>query len=152
MVPIHPDAARTGLPPEMRLYLKCLVGFSFLGATILLFNYFVLKSTWPHWFPFFSPNARFTDFTIFRDRFRYFHQASFFATEGFPSAGYPFSYPAPAAVVLNLFLLPVNGTRDFYSHSTSPSFFSERVGFIWLLSVEAFRNLTRSCLSVYLAC
>ncbi|ADV82680.1 glycosyltransferase family 87 protein [Terriglobus saanensis] len=103
MVPIHPDAARTGLPPEMRLYLKCLVGFSFLGATILLFNYFVLKSTWPHWFPFFSPNARFTDFTIFRDRFRYFHQASFFATEGFPSAGYPFSYPAPAAVVLNLF-------------------------------------------------
>jgi hypothetical protein len=101
----YSDAAQSDMSPEMRLYIKCLVGFSIVGVSVLLFNFFVLKSTWQHWFPFFYPNTRFTDFTIFRDRFRNFHQASFFATEGFASAGYPFSYPAPAAVVFHMFFI-----------------------------------------------
>jgi hypothetical protein len=41
---------------------------------------------------------QFTDFTVFRERFRYFHEANFFQL-----AGYPFTYPAPVAIVFDGF-------------------------------------------------
>jgi hypothetical protein len=44
------------------------------------------------WYPFFLRAVRFTDLTIYQDRFDYFHQAKFFTLPGFP-----FTYPAPVA-------------------------------------------------------
>jgi hypothetical protein len=50
------------------------------------------------WYPLFLRQARSSDFTIFQERFRYFHEATFFQLPGFP-----FTYPAPIAVVFNGF-------------------------------------------------
>jgi hypothetical protein len=62
---------------------------------------------WPpgSWYPLFPWEARYTDFTIFQQRFSHFHDRDFFAL-----AGFPFTYPAPVALVFEGFYL-------FGSHS-----------------------------------
>jgi len=66
---------------------------------------------WPgaSWYPLFPPQARFTDLTIFQDRFRYFHQLQFFA-----AAGFPFTYPAPVALVCEGFFVFGRYALDAY--------------------------------------
>jgi hypothetical protein len=49
------------------------------------------------WYPFFMRQVRFSDFTIFQNLFRYYHQATFFQSR------LPFAYPASAAIVLDGF-------------------------------------------------
>ncbi len=77
--------------------LICLWFFSFLAGWMegSIFH-------WPgaSWYPFFSPQARFSDLTIFQERFSHFHQLEFFEMPGFP-----FTYPAPVALAFEgLFL------------------------------------------------
>ena len=55
-----------------------------------------------NWYPLFSREASFTDFTHDRQRFKYFHHAYFFEFQGYPFT-VPFSYPAPAAVAYESF-------------------------------------------------
>jgi hypothetical protein len=50
------------------------------------------------WYPFFLPHARFSDFTIFSERFKFFERGDFFHFQGFP-----FTYPAPVAIAYELF-------------------------------------------------
>jgi hypothetical protein len=54
---------------------------------------------WPggDWYPFFRLNPLF-DFEIYYGRFKYFHDATFFQL-----AGFPFTYPAPAAIAFDGF-------------------------------------------------
>lgn len=76
--------------------LACLWGLGLLigGAESLLH----LPSV--YWYPFFRTQDHFTDFTIFEARFQHFGAADFFSLPG-----YPFTYPAPAAVAFHAFYL-----------------------------------------------
>jgi hypothetical protein len=88
------------MPAALRLYLWPLAGLWILALLIGGIERHLLH--WPavYWYPFFAPQARFTDFTIFAPRFAYFGTAAFFRVPGFP-----FTYPAPAAVAFHGFYL-----------------------------------------------
>jgi glycosyl transferase family 87 len=62
-----------------------------------------------YWYPLFRSDARFTDLTIYQERFRHFHQFDFFTL-----AGFPFTYPAPVALVYEGFYLLGSYSLDAY--------------------------------------
>ena len=66
---------------------------------------------WPpsNWYPLFRWEDRFTDFTVFQERFKHFHDPDFFAL-----AGFPFTYPAPVALVYEGFYLFGSSSLNAY--------------------------------------
>ena len=63
------------------------------------------------WYPLFLRAVRFTDLTIYQERFSYFHHAEFFTLPGFP-----FTYPAPAAIAYEgLFLFGSHALAAYIS-------------------------------------
>lgn len=78
--------------------LICLWLFSFLAGWV---EGSVFHLSAASWYPLFLRNARFTDLTIYQERFSHFHQLEFFTMPGFP-----FTYPAPVALAYEgLFVL-----------------------------------------------
>ncbi len=99
---------KAGWESQVRMKLsQCRPLERFLQVLYLLW-FFVLIVGWVekdffhlpemNWYPLFMKEARFSDFTIFHDRFQYFQQAEFFRHPGFP-----FTYPAPVAVFFAVF-------------------------------------------------
>lgn len=64
-----------------------------LTAAYCLVMGLVFHRGYPYNWPLFIPSARFSDFTIYQQKFALFHKALFFTT------GFPFTYPAPIAVL-----------------------------------------------------
>ena len=88
------------MPKPLRRFLHVTYLVWFLTFVLGWIERSLLNLPEQNWYPFFPSQARFTDFTIFQERFRYFHQAQFFDLPGFP-----FTYPAPVAVFLESFYL-----------------------------------------------
>lgn len=97
------------LPWEIKSLWLLIVGLSTLAAGICVFCKFVLHLQYPYTWPLFIPGARFTDFTIYAGRFQHFHQSLFFDESGFP-----FTYPAPVALVFELFYGFTPDPLDFF--------------------------------------
>ena len=86
------------LPKSLRLYLLATISLALISATYTLVGSKVFHQTYPYGLPAFGGLPPFTDFTIFDERFTHFGSPSFW--EPF---NYPFTYPAPLAVVFGLF-------------------------------------------------
>jgi hypothetical protein len=89
---------KVSLSKPLKRFLQVLFLLWFLT---LLFGWIgkdILHLPGEDWYPLFLRQERFSDFTIFQERFRYFHEATFFQLPGFP-----FTYPAPIAVVFDGF-------------------------------------------------
>lgn len=92
----HADAVH-GLPPELKSFCKAVTWLTLVSVVFCLLMRFVFHKPYPYDWPFFSPEARFSDFTIYQQKFALFHQQAFFST------GFPFTYPAPMAMVYEAF-------------------------------------------------
>lgn len=90
----------TSLPREVKVFWIALVVLSMISCISCLYCRLALHLDYPYTWPLFIPEARYTDFTIYADRFRHFHQSEFFDGPGFP-----FTYPAPVALIYELFYL-----------------------------------------------
>lgn len=86
------------LPPSLKAFERWTVIFFAISVCYHLFLFFVLHQHGHLVYPY-SLNAhdRFNDFTIFTEKFKYFHTAHFF------EVGFPINYPAPAALVFEFF-------------------------------------------------
>jgi hypothetical protein len=88
------------MPAALRFYLWPLTGLWSLALVAGGVERHLLHWPFVYWYPFFSPQYRFTDLTIFAPRFQHFGAAAFFSIPGFP-----FTYPAPAAIAFQGFYL-----------------------------------------------
>jgi hypothetical protein len=75
------------------------VALSLISAGYCVVMWGLFHRQYPYDWPFYRPSARFSDFFIYEQKFRFFHQASFFST------GFPFTYPAPMALLYKLFFI-----------------------------------------------
>jgi hypothetical protein len=100
----HPEArddaksVEVALPPELGEFLRVAIFLTLLSVVYCVVQWFVLHRSYPYDWPFFLPAARFSDFTIYQHKFGYFHTARFFAPPDFP-----FTYPAPMALLYEMF-------------------------------------------------
>jgi len=100
----HPEArddaksVRIALPPELREFLWVSISLTLLSVIYCVVQRFVLHRSYPYDWPLFNPVERFSDFTIYQHRFASFHTAAFFAPPDFP-----FTYPAPMALLYEVF-------------------------------------------------
>jgi len=87
------------LPPVLREFLWVTVGLSVVSAGYCLVMLLMFHRSYPYVWPFFLPDMRFSDFFVYVNKFPLFHQAAFFTT------GFPFTYPAPMALIYRVFFL-----------------------------------------------
>ena len=88
-----PRVEPLSLPSPLRRFLWISIALTALTIAYCLVMFLVLHRGYPYDWPLFIPSERFGDFTIYLKKFALFHQASFFTT------GFPFTYPAPVAVL-----------------------------------------------------
>jgi hypothetical protein len=87
------------LPPLLRDFCR-LTGLLSLASTLYCFiMWSCLHRQYPYDWPFFLPKERFGDFWVYERKFALFHHAAFFST------GFPFTYPAPVALLYKLFFM-----------------------------------------------
>jgi hypothetical protein len=84
-------------PPAMLRFWLCLVAMTLLSIVYTLVVTYVFKLQYPYGLPLFFADDRWFDFTIYHDRFMHFREASFW-----DAYEYPFTYPAPLAVLYAL--------------------------------------------------
>ena len=88
---------RSPLPPILNRVLWLTVVLTLFSV----FYCFVAKRLFgdplSHYFPLSPKETRFGDFTVYSDKFRFFHTPAFFTT------GWPFTYPAPVAIIYETF-------------------------------------------------
>lgn len=85
------------LPPVLLEFCWLVLAFSVFTTVYCLLMHFALHRIYPYDWPFFDPVVRFSDFTIYQNKFHLFHTAAFFHTD------FPFTYPAPMAVLYEAF-------------------------------------------------
>jgi hypothetical protein len=86
-----------GIPPVLRRFWVLLAGLTALSLAFTLIMTYAMGWPYPYGLPLFHPGEHFRDFTIFDARFEHFRTAMFW-----DPAQYPFTYPAPVAVVFGL--------------------------------------------------
>ncbi len=82
------------LPPPMRLFFLAVVAMTLASTVYTLVATYVFKLPYPYGPPLFFSDDRWFDFTIYYSRFQHFRQPSFW-----DAYEYPFTYPAPLAVL-----------------------------------------------------
>jgi len=87
------------LPPLLREFCQATGLLSLISAFYCFLMWSWLHRQYPYDWPFFIPKERFGDFWIYERKFAFFHQTAFF------SSGFPFSYPAPMAILYRVFFL-----------------------------------------------
>ncbi len=91
--------SKAGLPPVLRAFLSLLLTLTALCFVTELVCVHVFHLGFPYNWPLLpSYPSRFTDYTIFRTRFAYFHSPQFFTA---PHT--PFTYPAPVGIFYRIF-------------------------------------------------
>jgi hypothetical protein len=106
-------------------FLQLLCIFWLIAFTMGLIGKYLLHEPQRYWYPLFPTDARFTDFTVFQSRFSHFHQHDFFEL-----AGFPFTYPAPAALAFEGFYLFGSSALGVYVGFTVAAFAAAGV-FLW---------------------
>jgi len=87
------------LPPILREFCWITGLLSVISTLYCVVMWGWFHREYPYDWPFFLPKARFSDFFVYEQKFRLFHQAAFFST------GFPFTYPAPMALFYKMFFL-----------------------------------------------
>lgn len=85
-----------------------LVALSALSYAICLYCKYVLHLHYPYSWPLFVQDDRFSDLLVYQERFRHFHQSSFFTI-----AGHTFNQTAPGAILFELFFLTPHPLRIY---------------------------------------
>lgn len=106
--------SRVSLPPVLREFCAVVVGLSLLSTLYCLVMHFGFHAGYPYDWPFYLPDQRFGDFTIYEQKFKLFHQAAFF------TSGFPFTYPAPMALLYEM-LFKLGDTYDLCAFLTVAS-------------------------------
>ncbi len=88
---------RVGVPPVLREFCAVSIALTLLSALYCVVMKLVFHRHYPYSWPLFLPLARFNDFTIFQDKFHFFHTGAFFTT------GFPINYPAAMTVLYEIF-------------------------------------------------
>ena len=83
----------------LREFLYVTLGLSAVSVVYCVVMLTVFHRSYPYDWPFFLPDMRFSDFFVYVNKFPLFHQAAFFTT------GFPFTYPAPMALIYRVFFL-----------------------------------------------
>jgi hypothetical protein len=97
------------LAPQLKLFVRVQLFLILACIAAEFFCHFALHLGAPYDYPFLARGQTFWDFILFAHKFQYFHRPEFFAVDAF----YPFLYPAPVAVlyevffVLRIFALPL---------------------------------------------
>lgn len=85
------------LPPVLREFSWITLTITIFSALWCLIELRLFHRHYPYDWPFYIPELRYGDFTVYQHKFQFFHQASFFTTD------WPFTYPAPMAVCYQVF-------------------------------------------------
>lgn len=91
----------TALTPQLKLFVKVQLFLILACVAAEIFCHFVLHLGAPYDYPFLARGETFWDFILFFHRFRFFHRPEFFTVD----PGYPFLYPAPVAVLYEVFFV-----------------------------------------------
>ncbi len=93
---------RLKLPPPMRLFFLAIAAMTLASIAYTLAATYVFKLPYPYGPPLFYDDDRWFDFTIYHDRFMHFRTPAFW-----DAYEYPFTYPAPLAVLYaTIYLIP----------------------------------------------
>ena len=84
---------RSTFPGPLVIFISTLVCLWTIVGLVSFIELIIYHSSPYYWYPLFLKSVRFTDLTIYTQRFQYFHQSRFF-----DMAGFPFTYPAPMAI------------------------------------------------------
>jgi hypothetical protein len=95
------------IPPALLTFWLCIVAMTLLSIAYTLIATYVLRLDYPYGLPLFADD-RWFDFTIYHDRFQHFRTASFW-----DAYEYPFTYPAPLAVLYALLYLIPHALRYY---------------------------------------
>lgn len=95
--------AQATLPQPLRFFWIVNVALSLSCAIIMRASKYLLHLRYPYTSPF-NPFRHWVDFTAFHPRFEHFHHLDFFSTA--PSFNLTFMYPAPEALLYEIFYLP----------------------------------------------
>ena len=87
-------ASRCKIPPAMLVFLLATGAMTLLSIAYTFVATYVLKLPYPYGLPLFFADDRWFDFTIYHDRFMHFRTPAFW-----DEYEYPFTYPAPLAVL-----------------------------------------------------
>ena len=87
-------AHKLKLPPAMLLFLLAIGAMTLLSVAYTFIATYILKLPYPYGLPLFFADDRWFDFTIYHDRFMHFRTPAFW-----DEYEYPFTYPAPLAVL-----------------------------------------------------
>ena len=90
-------AARLQLPPVMLAFALVALAMTLLSIAYTLTTTYILKLPYPYGAPLFFLDDRWFDFAIYSTRFQHFRTPSFW-----DDYGYPFTYPAPVAIIYGL--------------------------------------------------
>ena len=82
------------IPSALQRFWLVMVAMTLASMVYTLAATFLFHATYPYGLPLFFADDRWFDFTIYHDRFQHFRQSSFWN-----SYEYPFTYPAPLAVL-----------------------------------------------------
>lgn len=101
--PRHPSAISVPplnppLPPEIRSVWRIVLVLGIINPLFCLGGKLFFHEGMSYLFPLSSRQDRFGDFTVYWQKFNLVHTAAFFHT------GFPFTYPAPVALVYDVFL------------------------------------------------
>lgn len=101
-------ANKLKLPPAMLLFLLAIVSMTLLSAVYSLTTTYVLRLSYPYSLPLFFFDDYWFDFTVYHDQFLNFRTPAFWA-----AYDYPFTYPAPLALVYAVLYLIPHALRYF---------------------------------------
>jgi hypothetical protein len=85
-------------PDVLRYFWQTLVALSLLSYLVCIYCKYILHLGYPYDWPLFYRADKYRDFTRYAERFRYFHHIKFFTLPGLP-----FVYPAPGALIYELY-------------------------------------------------
>jgi len=91
------QSQRFGVPSALFYFWLCIVIMTLLSIVYTLVATHVFHLDYPYGEPLFFADDRWFDFTIYHDRFQHFRTAAFW-----DAYEYPFTYPAPLAVLYGL--------------------------------------------------
>jgi hypothetical protein len=98
------QSARVPLPSALRVFCWTAIVLTVCSVSYTYFMSFLVGWKYPYGLPFFQGSPAFWDLLVFQSRFAEFHTERFW---GVPA--YPFTYPAPLALVFGaLYALPGN--------------------------------------------
>ena len=121
-------SSKLKIPPAMLVFWVCVMAMTLLSVAYTFVATYVLRLDYPYGLPLFFADDRWFDFTVYHDRFQHFRTAAFW-----DAYEYPFTYPAPLAVVYALLYRIPHALRYYlvaYAAATASAMLMLRRGLV----------------------